>query len=518
MNTMRSSEKWSLAVLGPGVLLGVGLLASVATRSEAGASRDETVTRTSGSLAEMNEAFQRVARTVEPSVVHIRVRGSMRAPSELPGMPDLRGMPELPEEFHRFFGPGQRRFRVDPDGSDEFPGMGDFPVQGAGSGWVYDAAGHIVTNNHVVDGAKEITVRFFDGREVEAELVATDPATDVAVLQVEADGLHPARLSDHDGEQGEIVFAFGSPLELQFSMSQGIVAGKNRQTGILGPSGYESFLQTDAAINPGNSGGPLTDVDGRVVGMNTAIASRTGLFTGVGFAIPISMIRPVVEQLLDGGEVARGYLGVRIQDGRELLATFDFHGEGVLVSDVLPGEPGDRAGLRKGDIIVELDGKPAVSANALRQRIADKGPDSTVVMRIVRQGEEQEIEVELGRLPEEGRVAGYRPRGSSSPSREADSSLRDLGILQASPLDEGLARELGVEDVAGVVLRRIRPGSSAALAGLQEGMVITEVMDRPVADVGDLSREIEQSDVERGVRLTVRFDGADRYLVLKRRD
>ena len=518
MNSMRSSEKWSLALVGPAVLLGVGVLASVATSSEAGASRDETVTRSAGTLAEMNEAFQRVARTVEPSVVHIRVRGSMQAPRGLEELPDLRNLPGLPEEFHRFFGPGQR-FHLQPEGGDEFPSDDFMPVQGAGSGWVYDAAGHIVTNNHVVAGAKEITVRFFDGREAEAELVATDPATDVAVLRVRADDLHPARLSDHDGEQGEIVFAFGSPLELQFSMSQGIVAGKNRQTGILGPSGYESFLQTDAAINPGNSGGPLTDVEGRVLGMNTAIASRTGLFTGVGFAIPVSMIRPVVEQLLDGGEVSRGYLGIRIQDGRELLETFDHHGHGVLVSDVLPGEAGDRAGLRKGDIIVELDGKPTVSANDLRQTIAAKRPNSTVLLRVVRQGQEQEIEVELARLPGDPRVAsGPRSNGTSSPSREADSSLRDLGIVQASALDDGLARELGVEDVAGVVLRRIRPGSSADQAGLQEGMVITEVMDQPVADVGDLAREIEHSDVERGVRLTVRFDGSDRYLVLKRRN
>jgi serine protease Do len=528
MSWMQECKQLSLVVIGPAVLLGAGFLASLAARSEAGASHNGTETTKSGSLAEMSEAFQRVARAVEPSVVHIRVKSGMKTAHTW--LPDLRNFPGLPEEYHWFFqnpGPGEepqgrlRRYNLTPDGlqeDDDAPGSDELLVRGAGSGWIYDAEGHVVTNNHVVYNAREITVRFHDGREAPAELVATDPATDIAVLKVAADAgeLHPARLSDHDGEQGEIVFAFGSPLELQFSMSQGIVAGKNRQTGILGPTGYENFLQTDAVINPGNSGGPLTDIEGRVLGMNAAIATRTGLFAGVGFAIPVSMIRPVVEQLLNGGEVARGYLGVRIQDGRDLLETFGFHGAGVLVSAVLPGEPGDRAGLERGDIIVSLDGQPTESANDLRQRIAAKGPDTTVRLEIVRKGEQQELKVELGRLPEDGGASILRPHGTSSAQHEEESSLRELGIVQASALNAGLARELGIDDGPGVVVRRIRPGSAAQEAGLQEGMVITEVMDQPVSDVAALARALDREEVQRGVRLTVRYEGVERYLVLKR--
>ncbi|NJL31408.1 MAG: PDZ domain-containing protein, partial [Phycisphaerales bacterium] len=256
---------------------------------------------------------------------------------------------------------------------------------GSGSGWVYSADGHIITNNHVIEEADRIEVRFFNGESMDAVVVGTDPKTDVAVIKVDATKLHASTLATEPVEQGEIVFAFGAPFRFEFSMSQGIVSGQGRQLGILAErQGYENFIQTDAAINPGNSGGPLTNIYGQVVGMNTAIASRTGAFNGLGFAIPIDMVKKVVDELIATGTVQRGYLGIFIEELDPRMArTFGYDGKGVLVTNPIDGGPAAEAGVQRGDIITKVEGKPVSTPDELRNLVADLAPGKRYDWRFI---------------------------------------------------------------------------------------------------------------------------------------
>jgi serine protease Do len=461
-------------------------------------------------LEQISHQFREVAHSVEPSVVHIEVQG------RLPGGPGASAQ-SIPEEdfLRRFF--ERHGFQLPEDRSGDRYEQYDVPsISGVGSGWIYDADGHVVTNNHVVGKADKILVRFHDGTERTASVVATDPQTDIAVLEVEKGHGQPARLATEEVDQGDIVFAFGSPMQLDFSMSQGIVSGVGRQTGILGASGYEDFIQTDAAINPGNSGGPLTNIRGEVVGMNTAILSRSGLFSGMGFAIPTRMMRPVIEELLTHGSVRRGFLGVTIQDGADLLQSFHYSGKGVLIADVVAGEAGDRAGLERGDIITELDGKPMETSHELRQAIAAHHPSDRVQLHIVRNGHEKDIEVTLGSAPDSLAATGNAPsREEPHAQQEGGEALLKLGIEDVRTLTPRLADELGTNESAGVVIGSVRAMSVAAAAGLESGMLITEVFDTSVSDVADLTRALEGQDLSRGVRLTVRADGISHYVFLK---
>ncbi|NOT30163.1 MAG: trypsin-like serine protease, partial [Planctomycetes bacterium] len=327
------------------------------------AARQQALPAAVRSLDQLSLEFREVARRGEASVVRIEIRGTPRPASE-------DSLPGSPEEFFRRFFEAPFGGRADepelPDSDDAQ--RYDVPRRvGAGSGWIYDRRGHVVTNHHVVRDAESVVVKLHDGRECPARVVATDAATDIALLVIEAGDLTPAVLSEGSLEQGDIVFAFGSPFEFEFSMSQGIVSGKGRRTGILGPSGYEDFIQTDAAINPGNSGGPLTNARAEVVGMNSSIVTGSGLFGGIGFAIPIAMIRPVVEQMIEFQAVRRGQLGIFIQDDPDVLKSFGYEGPGAVVSDVVPDGPADKAGIRAGDVVTRLDGQGVAGAAALRQ-------------------------------------------------------------------------------------------------------------------------------------------------------
>lgn len=322
-------------------------------------------------LERLNRAVRNIASAVEPSVVHVDVR-----------------------------------FAREPDG---------IPLS-SGSGWVYDSAGHIITNAHVVRDAAGITVQFFDGRLVDAELLGADPFTDIAVLRVDTDsGLFPARRATGEPpQQGDRVFAFGSPFGFKFSMSEGIVSGLGRSARpALDFGGFSAFIQTDAAVNPGNSGGPLVDIRGRVIGMNVAIATAKdkrgtaadeGQSSGISFAIPLSTIESTVDQLIRTGRVSRGYLGIRfsadidgvpITDGRTSL------GVGVLVGDVEPPDgPAARAGLKRGDIIAAINGQPITGAEVLRSVVSSQEPGKTVPVKLWRDGQFIELPLVLGEMPE----------------------------------------------------------------------------------------------------------------------
>ena len=321
-------------------------------------------------LAELSDAFREVAQMMEPSVVHVAIR---RKASDMGG--SIRGNipPEMREFFKRFGVPNKEWGNNGSSPKDNKFNKYNVPqLVASGSGWVYDKEGHIITNYHVVKNADEIEVRFYDKTTKPAKVIGVDPNTDIAVLQVEADNLHPAQLAAHSPDQGELVFAFGSPFSFEFSMSQGIISGKGRHLGILGSTGYEDYLQTDAAINPGNSGGPLCNIYGKVVGMNSAIATRTGAFNGIGFAIPVEMLRRYIPELIKEGSIARGYLGVMINDNPKLLKSFGVE-HGVVVDDIVGDGPAGKAGIKRGDVITEVNGKKVMDSTGLRQVIADFG-------------------------------------------------------------------------------------------------------------------------------------------------
>jgi len=474
------------------------------------------------SLAEMSDAFRMVAQAVEPSVVHVSVKQRARA------HPQRHPNEEL---LKRFFGPN-KHWGNPGDGEDDSKQNDSLDrynvpqVLGNGSGWVYDTDGHIITNYHVVKGADVITVRFHDGTEREAQVVGKDPKTDIAVLEIDDNNLHPATLADEPVEQGDIVFAFGSPFRFEFSMSQGIVSGKGRQLGILNRrgsdgsviAGYENFIQTDAAINPGNSGGPLVNIYGQVVGMNTAIATRTGAYNGLGFAIPVPMVHHVVEQLINTGKVSRGYLGVFITDlDPKLGRTFGFEGKGVLVENPIEDSPADQAGIKRGDIITKINSQAVNNADDLRQRVADYPPGTTLSIELYRMGEELlTIDVTIGELPDRIASASGMDSGGTDPANdEGIELLRKLGLQSVTAYTEELANRLDIDFTPGVIVKSVRPNSAAAAVGVAKKNIITAVMGTPVKSVQDLVDALSEHDLTKGVRVSILDDNLPRFVLLE---
>lgn len=463
-------------------------------------------------LAQLSTSFKQVAKVVKPSVVSIDVLSKARPTAGK----------ELPPDLHRwFFGPDGSGKTPDRNSGERFDQFNVPQQYGNGSGWVYRDDGYIITNNHVVEGSDKIVVRFHDGSERDAKVVGADPKTDIAVLKVEGDRLHAAGLAENPVDQGEMVFAFGSPFQFEFSMSQGIVSAKGRQLGILRQRrGYENFIQTDAAINPGNSGGPLTNIYGQVVGMNTAIATRTGSYNGLGFAIPIRMVRNVADQLIEDGKVHRGYLGVFIEDLTPKMAkSFGYEGKGVLVVNPIDGSPAAKAGLKRGDIITKLDDEVLDSADDLRGYVADLKPGSKIKVEYYRlkkpsdtKGELFTTTMTIGELPDQ--VASLRPNTpDSGPSADAE-VLVQVGI-EADTFTKRRADSMRTKFVEGVVVTNVRAGSAAAAAGLRIGHVITHVTGKPVKARTSLIKELEGHDLKEGVRISIVEQGTPRFIFLE---
>ncbi len=380
---------------------------------------------------------------------------------------------DLPDQW------GEQGFSI--PGFPELPGLQqrNRPRHGLGSGVVV-SQGVILTNNHVVENASEITVIDADDRRHQAELVGADPPTDLAVLKLEepATTLTPIQFGDsNEVRPGDIVLAVGNPFGVGQTVTMGIVSAKGRSS--MGIVDYEDFIQTDAAINPGNSGGALIAMDGRLVGINTAILSRTGAYAGIGFAVPSSMARPIMAALLDGGEVQRGFLGVTIQEIDEDLAeAMDLESNrGVLVTDVGEGSPAARAGIRRGDIITQLGKGEIASVAQLRNTIAGMKPGTRIEITLQRDGKAQKLNVNLGRLELEG-AASDQPSEESGPS---------FGIGLA-PLDQAARQQLDVSpQTKGAVVAQVAPNSSAERAGLQPGDIIVEVNRKPVSSPAQVS-------------------------------
>ncbi|MCI0633250.1 MAG: Do family serine endopeptidase [Actinobacteria bacterium] len=449
----------------------------------------------------LSEAFRQASEKALDSVVTIRTQPKAVSRAEVPWPDrDRRGRSPLEEFFGSPFGfsPGT-----------PMPPMQPQPRAGSGSGVIIDAGGVILTNNHVVAGGGKVIVALRDGREFEATEVKTDPRTDLAVVWIDAsEKLPAATLGDSDSLRiGDWVLALGQPFGLKDSVTAGIISAKDRGVGLVG---REEFLQTDAAINPGNSGGPLIDLDGKVVGINTAISSSTGGYQGVGFAIPVNLARWVSGQLVEHGAVRRAFLGVTIQSVTPELAG-QFGGDvksGAAITRVLPDTPSAEAGLQAGDVVVDFAGTRIEDARDLQAVVERTEVGATKPVRIVRDGKSMTVQVKLREQPSDGSLASL----SGEPSATSD-ALEQLG-LEVDDLSENVARQLGLKDTSGVVITSVTAGSAADLAGLAPSMVITQVNRQPVRTVEDLHKALEAREVDQGVLLLVRDQNGSRFVVI----
>jgi Do/DeqQ family serine protease len=434
----------------------------------------EVPAATTAEVARPVTSYRNIVEKVAPAVVTVRIEKSASATPTM-GVP---GFPGLPEGLEPFFGAPRSR-RQAPQQAPRMPRQ-----SGLGSGVVIKAEGYILTNHHVVDGADTIRVEFSDGKSATAKVVGSDPPTDLAVLKVEETGLPTLPYGDSDAARvGDVVLAFGNPLGVGQTVTMGIVSAKSRSTGV-GNGSYEDFLQTDAPINQGNSGGALVNLHGELLGINAQILSPSGGNIGLGFAIPASMARAVADQLINDGKVHRSKLGVTVQaitpDLAEGLGISQ--ARGALVSGVEAGSPGEKAGLREGDVITELDGQPLADSNQLRNRIATSAPNRSVTLKVLRDGKETTMTARLAARDDDG----DRPLTSGEGGEPAEK----LGMTVA-PMTPKLAAELDLPSTeTGVVVTDVDPSGAAAEAGFRPGDVVKKVNGRDVTSVAELKEAI----------------------------
>ncbi len=441
--------------------------------------------------------FVQVAKSVKPSVVNIFSTRSGKTSRE------FHGAPSDDPFFRRFFG-------------DEFLKRFEAPQErrkerGLGSGVIVDARGVIITNNHVVKGADVVKVFLADKTEYEAELIGVDSKTDLAVLKVEANDLPTIPWADSDHlEVGEYVLAVGNPFGLNQTVTMGIVSAVGRAR--MGIAEYEDFIQTDAAINPGNSGGALVNARGELVGINTAIFSRSGGNMGIGFAVPSNMARAILDQLVTTGKVVRGWLGVSIQDlSPELALQFAVPDpKGVLVSDVLQDSPAERAGLARGDVIMEFDGKVVEDATQLRNVVAVTEVGRAVEVKVIRNRHMKTLKVKVGEQPTT--IAQAQLEESGRRTRVAGV----LADIEVSSLDGDLAEQYGlVKGERGVMVVEVKAGSIADEAGLRAGDLILEVNRAPVPTLDHYHRLASRIRSDQTVLLLIQRRGRASFLTLK---
>lgn len=424
--------------------------------------------------------FAVLAQKLSGSVVNVKVSKVEKTSSPFA---------DLPDAFRDFF--GDRGLRGMPQ---------ERSVQGAGSGVIISTDGTILTNNHVVEGAKEVSVTTADKKEYKARVVGRDAKTDLAILKVDAGkDMQAAPMGDSDGLQvGEYVMAVGNPFGLGQTVTSGIVSAKGR---VIGAGPYDDFIQTDASINPGNSGGPLFNMKGEIVGINTAIIQHA---QGIGFAIPINTARPLIPQLVTKGEVTRGYLGVNIQTVTpELASALKLKdGSGALVADVVPGSPAEKAGIRRGDVIVGYNGKKIQDSHELTIAVAATPVDKAASVTVVRDGREHELSAKIAR-------AASGESGSSESVKPAQGKWG----LQLRDLTPQVSRQLGLKAEQGVLVAGVVPGSPADQASLKKGEVILEVDRQPVQSVEEVREKAARAGDS--MLLLVQGENGSRYVVLK---
>ena len=445
------------------------------------------------------ESFADLAEQISPSVVNITTSAVVAAPTgDGPIVPEGSPFQDFFEDF------------MGPEGQG-----GDAPQrqQALGSGFVISADGYIVTNNHVIEGADEIEIEFFDKARLKAKLIGRDPKTDIALLKVDSDKDLPfVNFGDSDTMRvGDWVMAMGNPLGQGFSVSAGIISARGRELS----GSYDDFLQTDAAINKGNSGGPLFNMDGQVVGVNTAILSPTGGSIGIGFSMASNVVTKVVDQLKEFGETRRGWLGVRIQDVTPDVA--EAMGltvaAGALITDV-PEGPAKDAGLLAGDVITTFNGKPVADSRDLTRTVADSPIGEAVPVVVNREGADMTIDVTLGRRETAEGEAAPQAQSGDTPAQPEQAEVLGLSL---KALDAEIADELGLpQGSEGLAVVKVDPGSEAAEKGLARGDIIVEAGQRPVTSLKDLTERIDEAKEggRRSLLLLVRRDGDPRFVAL----
>jgi len=513
-NSLVEKKKLRRFVL-PGSLAAVAVLGSTLMLHNNGFVHAGAVTaaplddQSVSTLIAMDRDMERLAARVTPAVVNVAI--TSRATSDddddnASGQAQQQIDPsQLPPEFRQFFGFGGGR------------GQRMMPQQqplrrGVGSGVIISPDGYIITNNHVVAGATQIKVTLHDRRVLNGKLVGTDKLTDIAVIKVDANDLPSISWGDSSKLQpGQTVLAFGSPFGvLQFSVTRGIVSAVNRQA--LGgdsrtPGG---LIQTDAAVNPGNSGGPLVDVHGQLIGINQMIATDSGNFAGASFAIPASTAHAIADQIIKTGAVHHGYLGITMNDVTPENAQF-FNltdASGAIVSQAMPDSPAANAGVKNGDVITSIDGKPVENASALQVYVAQLTPGTKVTLGINRAGQRQSIPITLGELNKDQQVAG---KGGNNGGQQNSGKL-GIGLSDLSP---NIRQQAGIPDnVKGVAIGQVRPGSPAEDAGLQPGDVIQEVNRTPVTSADQASQALRAIPAGKTVLLLIWSNGGSSYRVL----
>lgn len=446
-------------------------------------------------LEQTSQAFTRIAEQAMPATVFIKAETAQAQPQEQLLNPlDMFG----DDFFRRFFG-GQQPFnQLQP----QQPQM-----QAAfGSGFLITEDGYVVTNNHVIKDGTNITVTLNDGREYPAVLKGADPRTDLALLKIEGKNLPFLNFGDSDSLKiGEWVVAIGNPFGIGATLTAGIVSAKGRQD--LGIASYEDFIQTDAAINPGNSGGPLFNLQGEVIGVNTAIYTRSGGYMGIGLSIPSRMAQNVIDQIMENGVVKRAYLGIVLQPvDKELASALELENqEGVLISEVVKGSPAAKAGLQQGDIILQYNGKPVKTVTKLRNEIAMMNPGSEIKLQILRNHAKMLVSAPLGSL--EGEVISAE-------------LIQKLGI-DIENLSPEIAARLGYNGLTdGIAITRVKPGSPAAMAGLRSGFLITGVAvnwnnQKSVKNTSEFEEALKELGDKKHIILIVRHQNFQRYYTVK---
>jgi Do/DeqQ family serine protease len=430
-----------------------------------------------------SKGFVEVAKKVQPSVVSIRSERTVTgSPGQGLGEDFFKGTP-FEDFFKQHGGPPAKRKQM-----------------GEGSGVIVDGKGYILTNYHVVTGADKITIRLFDGNELKGTVQGTDPKTDLAVVHVEAKELPVATLGDSDKLQvGEWAIAIGSPFGLEETVTVGVISAKGR-TG-LGTGTYEDFIQTDASINPGNSGGPLVNIDGEVIGINAMIIQPG---QGIGFAIPINLAKTIMMELINQGKVVRPWVGIGLQDlNPELMKSFKVEEkEGTLISQVFEGSPAEKAGLKVGDIVVEIDGKKTKNSQEVVREVLKKKVGQKIELDLIREGKRIKVEVTTTEMPPE---AG---------ERKAPSVKKEWFGLQVTTVTPDIAKELGLPKAEGVVIGNVEAGSAGQDAGLRKGDVISEVNRQKIKDENDYRNAMEKTRSGKAVLLLVTRGGTTFFVTL----
>ncbi|MGA3293494.1 MAG: DegQ family serine endoprotease [Candidatus Acidiferrales bacterium] len=489
--------RWIAAVVVLAALVGGGALA-IGLRNWSGnevygaPKLDVTLARNAApvSLANFSNGFASVLKPSLPAVVNIHTSKIVKQGQNV--------MPFFNDPFFQQFFGNQFGRQMQPQPERE---------RSLGSGVIITSDGTILTNNHVIDGASDIEVQLSDRREFKAKLVGTDPRTDVAVLKIDASGLPALALGDSSRLQvGDVVFAIGDPFGVGETATMGIVSATGRSG--LGIENYEDFIQTDAAINPGNSGGAMIDLHGNLIGINTAIETGGGGGNvGIGFAIPINMAHSVMDQIVSHGKVVRGYLGLVPQDVTPQIAKQFGLSEpgGALIGEVSTDTPASRAGLKRGDVILKVDGEPISSANDLRLRISQTAPGTNVKLGIARDGKPLDVNVTLGE---------YKDKQEES-TGDAEGSEEALHGVHVQELTPDIAQQLNLSPgTHGVVVSDIDPASPAAAADLQRGDVIQEVNHKPVSNIEEYRKALAGTG-DQPVLLLVNRGGTTQYVVVE---